>query len=96
MESIHMKKSTHPLLCQLAGALVLAVAQQLNNTALVGSEASNLLDDVADESGALAQVALGAGHTGLDNAGGGFLDGMLVGWSGVESRFDVSECQFHV
>lgn len=34
---------------------------------------SNLLDDVADESGALAQVTLGAGDTGLDDAGGGFL-----------------------
>lgn len=34
---------------------------------------SNLLDDVADESSALAQVTLGAGDTGLDDAGGGFL-----------------------
>lgn len=34
---------------------------------------SNLLDDVADEGGALAQVTLGAGDTGLDDAGGGFL-----------------------
>ena len=34
---------------------------------------SNLLDDVADESGALAQVTLGAGNTGLGDAGGGFL-----------------------
>lgn len=34
---------------------------------------SNLLDDVADEGGALAQVTLGAGDAGLDDAGGGFL-----------------------
>lgn len=34
---------------------------------------SNLLDDVADEGGALAQVTLGAGDTGLDDTGGGFL-----------------------
>lgn len=34
---------------------------------------SNLLDDLTDESGALAQVALGSGDTGLDDAGGGFL-----------------------
>ena len=36
---------------------------------------SNLLDDLTDESGALAQVALGARNTGLDNAGGGLLYG---------------------
>lgn len=35
---------------------------------------SNLLDDVPNECGALAQVALGAGDTGLNNAGGGFLN----------------------
>lgn len=64
---------THPLLCQLAGTLVLAVPQQLDNTALVGGEASDLLDNVTNKSGALAQVALGAGHTGLDNARSGFL-----------------------
>lgn len=34
---------------------------------------SNLLDDLTDESGALAQVALGAGDTGLDDTAGGFL-----------------------
>lgn len=34
---------------------------------------SNLLDDLADESGALAQVTLGPGDTGLDDTGGGFL-----------------------
>lgn len=34
---------------------------------------SNLLDDLTDESSALAQVALGTGHTGLDNTGSGFL-----------------------
>lgn len=35
---------------------------------------SNLLDDVPNESSALAQVTLGAGNTGLDNARGGFLN----------------------
>lgn len=34
---------------------------------------SNLLDNVTDEGGALAQVTLGARDTGLDDAGGGFL-----------------------
>lgn len=36
----------------------------------------NLLDDVPNESGALAQVALGARDTGLDDARGG----LLYGW----------------
>lgn len=106
---------TYPLLGELTGTLVPGVAEQLDHTLLIGSEAvrarksvkmslgeicaikmtlcrpirrplvesgggsgerhlpSNLLDDVADESGALAQVTLGAGDTGLDDAGGGFL-----------------------
>lgn len=34
---------------------------------------SNLLDNLADESSALAQVALGAANAGLDDAGSGFL-----------------------
>lgn len=34
---------------------------------------SNLLDDLTDESGALAQVTLGSGNTGLDDTGSGFL-----------------------
>lgn len=34
---------------------------------------SNLLDDVANESGALAQVTLGPADAGLDDASGGFL-----------------------
>lgn len=53
-----MPGSTHSLLGQLAGTLVLAVAQQLNDAALVGGETSNLLNDVTDEGGALAQVTL--------------------------------------
>lgn len=66
-------RKTYSLLGELAGALVARVAEKLNDAALVGSEASNLLDDVADESGALAEVALGAGDAGLDNASGGLL-----------------------
>lgn len=67
------RDKTYSLLGELAGALVARVAQELNDAALVGSEASNLLDDLTDESGALAQVALGAGDAGLDNASGGLL-----------------------
>ncbi len=66
-------EKTYSLLGELAGALVARVAEELNDAALVGSEASNLLDDLADESGALAQVALGAGDAGLDDASGGLL-----------------------
>lgn len=71
--SLGTAKGSEPLLRQLAGTLVLGVAQQLNDATLVGGKAGNLLDDVADEGGALAQVALGARDTGLDNAGGGLL-----------------------
>jgi hypothetical protein len=63
-------ESTEPLLGQLARALVLAVAQQFNDAALVRGEAGNLLDNVPDESGALAQVTFGPRDTGLGNAGG--------------------------
>jgi hypothetical protein len=66
-------EGTEPLLGELTGTLVLAVAQQLDDSALVGGKASNLLDDLTDESGALAEVALGAGDAGLGDAGGGLL-----------------------
>lgn len=66
-------KGTESLLGELTGTLVLGVAEQFNDSALVGGKASNFLDDVTDESSALAQVALGAGHTGLDNTGSGFV-----------------------
>lgn len=64
---------TYSLLGELAGTLVLGVAEQLDAAALVGGETGDLLDDVADERGALAQVTLGAGDSGLDDAGGGLL-----------------------
>ena len=38
--------ATDSLLGQLAGALVLGVAQQLDHTALVGGKAGDLLDDI--------------------------------------------------
>ena len=66
-------ESTESLLGELTGTLVLGVTEQLNDSALVGSEASNLLDDLADEGSALAQVALGSGDTGLDDTGSGFV-----------------------
>jgi hypothetical protein len=67
------EKKTYSLLGELAGTLVLGVAEQLDAAALVGGETGDLLDDVADERGALAQVTLGAGDSGLDDAGGGLL-----------------------
>ena len=66
-------EGTESLLGELTGTLVLGVAEQLNDSALVGGKTSNLLDDLTDESGALAQVALGAGDTGLDDTAGGFV-----------------------
>lgn len=66
-------EGTESLLGELTGTLVLAVAEQLDDSALVGGKTRNLLDDLTDEGGALAQVALGAGDAGLDNAGGGFV-----------------------
>jgi hypothetical protein len=59
---------TYSLLCQLPRALVLGVSEQFNDTALVGGETGDLAHDIADERGALAEVALGAGDTrgGLD------------------------------
>jgi hypothetical protein len=66
-------EGTESLLGELTGTLVLGVAEQLNDSALVGSKASNLLDDLTDESSALAQVTLGSGNTGLDDTGSGFL-----------------------
>jgi hypothetical protein len=58
---------------ELTRALVLAVAEQFDDAALIGGKASNLLDEVTDESGPLAEVALGAAHAGLADAGGGLL-----------------------
>jgi len=71
--SLGTAEGTEPLLRELAGTLVLGVAEQLNDTALVGSKTGNLLDNVADEGGALAHLALGAGDARLDDASGGFL-----------------------
>lgn len=79
-------EGTKTLLCELAGTLVLGVAEQLNNAALVWGKASmmleyytkliwadchlprNLLDDLANESGALAQVTLGLRWLSAGNA----------------------------
>ena len=54
--------STHPSLGELSRALVLAVAEQFDDAALVGSEARDFLDHVADEGGALAEVTFHARH----------------------------------
>ena len=57
-----------------AGTLVLGVAEQLNHTALIGGKANNLTGDLADESGALRRLALGAANLVLGGVeGGGFL-----------------------
>jgi hypothetical protein len=51
---------TYSLLGQLSRSLVLAVSQQFDNTALIRSQASHFLDDLADESSAFAKQALSA------------------------------------
>lgn len=73
----------------LESTLVLAYLQQLSNTLLVGSESSDLADEVADETGALAELALAGGGTLGDVALGNLVapvqtDGDAVahhGWS---------------
>lgn len=83
---------TYPLLGQLAGALVLAVSEQFDDTTLIWCETKqamleyplavwtyrqdvprNLLDDLTDKGGPLAEVTLGPRHTGLGNSSLGFL-----------------------
>ena len=66
---------TYPLLGELSRALVLAVAEQLDDAALVWCEAGNFSDDVADECSALAQVSLHARDTRSRLARGDFLYG---------------------
>ena len=64
---------TYPLLRQLSRPLVLAVPQQFNDSSLIRRQPSHLLDDLTNESSALAQVALGAGDARFADEGGGFL-----------------------
>lgn len=98
-------ESSESLLCELAGALVLAVSEEFDNAALVWCEAvggeeacqclfirgigrssdgrglacmesdipRDLLDNIPDESSALAEVTLHARHARLHCAGGDFL-----------------------
>lgn len=66
-------EGTKTLLCELAGTLILGVAEQLNDAALVWGKARNLLDDLANEGGALAQMTLGLGWLSAGNAGLSFV-----------------------
>ena len=47
---------TYSLLGELAGTLILGVLDQLHDAALIGSKASNLTDEGADEDDALASL----------------------------------------
>lgn len=73
-------KNTYPLLGQLPRALILAVAQQLDDAALVGGQAGDFLDDLADERRALGELAFGFGDAGGWLEGGCFL---FAGWVSV-------------
>lgn len=66
---------TYSSLRQLSGSLVLAVSQQLDHSSLVGCEAGDFLDDVADEGGSLGEVAFASGDFGSWGEGGYFLGG---------------------
>jgi len=70
---ICIEKETYPALGELSGALVLAVAQQFDDTALVWGKTGDLTDDVADKGGALAEVTLHARDAGRWLAGSDLL-----------------------
>ena len=69
---------TYPLLRELSSALILAVSQQFNNSALIRGKTSDLLDDVADESGALGEVTFSSGDARLWLDGFDFLKRKLI------------------
>ena len=52
--SLGAAEGTEPLLRQLARTLVLAVPEQFDDAALVGGQAGDFADDLADERGAVA------------------------------------------
>lgn len=57
-------QKTYSLLSQLSRPLILAVPQQFDDTTLIGGKTGDFADNIADEGGALAQVALVAGDAG--------------------------------
>jgi hypothetical protein len=61
------KTSTHPLLGELLGLLVLRVPQQLHNSLLVRGESSDLSDDRLDEGLLLAISSAFSRHAALIN-----------------------------
>jgi hypothetical protein len=85
-------EGSEPLLGELAGTLVLGVAEKFDDTALVGGKASNLLDNLTDESRALAQVTLATGHARLVDAEGRLVATVLANsQTGLGGRF-LSHC----
>merc|ERR1712217_123481 len=71
--SLATAECAESLLRQLPRALVLAVAEQFDHTALVWCKAGNLLDDVPDECGPLAEVTFHARDSRLRLAGSDFV-----------------------
>jgi len=65
------EEGSESLLGELTGTLILGVLDQLHDAALVGSEASDLTDEGADEDDALASDALLVGHGSLQRTDGG-------------------------
>jgi hypothetical protein len=72
--SLAADEGTEALLSELAGTLVLGIAEQLNHTALIGGKADDLASDLADERSAAGRLALGTADLVLGGVkGSGFL-----------------------
>jgi hypothetical protein len=68
--SLSTAESTELLLGELASTLLLRVSKQLNDSSLVGSKTSNLMDNVANKSVSGGSSTLSVRNTGsLDSRG---------------------------
>lgn len=61
--SLSTAEGTELLLSELAGTLLLRVSEQLNDSSLVRSKTSDLLDDVTDKGGSGRSSTLSVGDT---------------------------------
>lgn len=68
--SLSTAESTELLLGELASTLLLGVSEQLNDSSLVRSKTSDLLDDVTDKGGSSGSSTLSVRNaSGLDSRG---------------------------
>jgi hypothetical protein len=68
--SLGTAEGTEPLLRKTTGTLVLGVAEEFDDTLLVGSKTGDLTSDLADELGALGQETLPPRDPGGRSPGG--------------------------